>query len=583
MRSKTLLYTLLLLTAFSCVRQPQKSGEEFVVDIPEWFEGDSLRATYLYSEGVRVAALAPKVEVALPYFEKVLEIDSLHAPSHYQIGEIVVRNNPKEGVRHGRIAYLADSTNVDYLGLYGYALVVNNELQRARTIYERLVRLEPHNPYNYQMLASLYKANNMPYMALSLLDSAEYKLGRREEILGQKLNILYSQNRYKEAIAELEKEIANNPRNVEHRTTLGYLYAQTKQDSLAESAFKSVLTLSPQSMDGLLGLATLYKQKGREEEFLQTLKILFLSDGFSPLDAVSFFEKDVADDNEFFRRNFFSINSLITALYLKYPNHAEVERCYAKHLISIGEVERGLDLYKKFTRKENYRPGDDFYMVISGEAYLSRRDSVMHYLDLSITHNPTLAEPYMRKAYELLSIEGEESEVEARKLFKKALKLAESPEEKSDIYCTLANLEVNPNKVARFYKKALEHNPNNATALNNWAYMLVDSPKQLPFALEMSQRACELEPTNATFLDTKAWILFLMGNTEEAKRIMRQAISLDGDGDSTLLLHYGDILAAEGDAFMAEIYYKRALDAGEDATLVEEKIEALKQNKTRDR
>ena len=58
---------------------------------------------------------------------------------------------------------------------------------------------------------------------------------------------------------------------------------------------------------------------------------------------------------------------------------------------------------------------------------------------------------------------------------------------------------------------------------------------------------------------------------------MRQAISLDKSGDSTLLLHYGDILAAEGDGFMAEIYYQRALDAGEDAALIEERIAALKE------
>lgn len=547
------------------------------MEIPEWFVGDTLRATYLYSEGVRVAALADDRREALPYFEKVLEIDSLHAPSHYQIGDMIVRDDPERALRHGAIAYGSDSTNVDYLGFYGYALVSNRDLQKARVIYEKLVKLEPHNAYNYQMLASLYKANNMPYMALSLLDSAEYKLGRREDIMGQKLGLLYSLNLYNRAIEELEKEVGNNPRNVEHRTMLGYLYMQTKQDSLAESTFRSALALSPQSKDGLLGLATFYKQKGREEEFLQVLKTLFLSDNLMPHEAVEIFEEDVTSDKEFLRRNFFTINSLITSLYLKHPDNIGVNRCYARHLIGAGEVERGLELFKRLARNNDYYPGEDFYMVLGGEEYLGRRDSVMHYLDLCIEHNPTHSEPYMRKAYELLSENNKVSKSEAQKLFKQALRLAKNPEEKSDIYCTLANLETSPNKRIKLFKKALDENSNNATALNNWAYELCEPARDLDLALEMSTRACELEPTNPTYLDTKAWVLFLQGNISEAKKIMRQAISLDGNSDSTLLLHYGDILSAEGDAFMAEIYYKRALDAGEDATLIEEKIKALKQ------
>lgn len=547
------------------------------MDIPEWYNTDSLRTEYLYSEGVKVAALAEDRREALPYFEKVLEIDSLHAPTHYQMGDMLLEFDPERALQHGAVVYAADSTNVDYLGLYGYALAYNREVEKSRSIYERLVRLEPHNAYNYQMLASLYRANNMPYMALSLLDSAEYKLGRRVDILEQKLNLLYSLNLYDRAIVELEKEVGNHPRKVEYKTMLGYLYMQTEQDSLAESSFRSALALSPQDNSGLLGLATFYKQKGREEEFLQTIKTLFLSDDFSPYEALEIFEADIVNDREFVRRNFFTVNSIATSLYLKYHEIRCVERAYAEHLISIGEAEKGLDLYKKIVREDRFLPNNDWYMVLSGEEYLGHKDSVMYYIDSAIEHNPEHSSPYVRKAYEVLSPGDKESEAEAKKLLKKALKLTTYSDGRSEIYCSLADLETNPKRREKLYRKSLAENPNNATALNNFAYSLIDSPEHYERALEMSTRACELEPNDPNNLDTKAWLLFLMGNTEEAKRIMRQAISLDSEGDSTLLLHYGDILAAEGDSFMAEIYYKRALGAGEDSGLIEAKIEALKQ------
>ncbi len=577
MKNKALLYTLFFLCFFSCARQPQKSSEGFVVDVPGWYSTDSLRAEYLYSEGVKVATLAKDRREALPYFEKVLEIDSLHAPTHFQMGDIAMRHDPKAALRHGRIASRADSTNVDYLGLYGYSLVSNNELQQARAVYEKLVRLEPRNGYNYQMLASLYQSSNMPYMALSVLDSAEYKLGRTGEIVGQKLGLLYSMNLYDKAIEEIKTEIANNPRSVNHLTMLGYLYTKNKQDSLVVDSFEKALALSPQNTDALLGLATFYKQRGREEEFLQALKTLFMVDEFPAQEAVSIWKSDVIDKEDFYVRNFFTINSLITALYLKHPEVVDVERCYAEHLLRAGETEKGVELYKQIVRKNRYEPNQDLFMVVGGERYLNRSDSAMYYLDLSIKHHPNRTEALLQKAYIILDMDGETATKEAEKLLERAIKVTQSPVEKSEIYCSLANLESNPNKQARLYKRALEEYPDNAMALNNWAYSLINSPKEFARALEMSTRACDLEPTNPTYLDTKAWILFLMGNTAEAKRIMRQAISLDSRGDGTLLLHYGDILAAEGDSFMAEIYYKRALDAGEDGELIEAKIEALKQ------
>ena len=59
---------------------------------------------------------------------------------------------------------------------------------------------------------------------------------------------------------------------------------------------------------------------------------------------------------------------------------------------------------------------------------------------------------------------------------------------------------------------------------------------------------------------------------------MRQALSLDSEGNSTLQLHYGDILFALGEKFMAETYWKRALEAGADKAEVERRLEYSKKN-----
>ena len=52
-------------------------------------------------------------------------------------------------------------------------------------------------------------------------------------------------------------------------------------------------------------------------------------------------------------------------------------------------------------------------------------------------------------------------------------------------------------------------------------------------------------------------MLYRLGRNDEAKKTMQQALSLDRSQSPDLQLHYGDILAALGEKFMAEVYWKR--------------------------
>ena len=112
--------------------------------------------------------------------------------------------------------------------------------------------------------------------------------------------------------------------------------------------------------------------------------------------------------------------------------------------------------------------------------------------------------------------------------------------------------------------------------LNNYAYYLSEEDRELERALAMSSRAIELEQNNATFIDTYAWILYKLGRYDEARKSMRQALSLDTTGSAALPLHYGDILYELGEKFMAETYWRKALEAGADAAEIEARIEKLK-------
>ena len=108
--------------------------------------------------------------------------------------------------------------------------------------------------------------------------------------------------------------------------------------------------------------------------------------------------------------------------------------------------------------------------------------------------------------------------------------------------------------------------------LNNYAYFLSLEERDLERALSMSSLVVALTDNNPTYLDTHAWVLFKLGRTEEAKKLLQKAVALDGQESPELMVHYGDILHELGEQFMAEVYWRRALEKGYDARQIEQRI-----------
>jgi tetratricopeptide (TPR) repeat protein len=82
--------------------------------------------------------------------------------------------------------------------------------------------------------------------------------------------------------------------------------------------------------------------------------------------------------------------------------------------------------------------------------------------------------------------------------------------------------------------------------------------KKLKKALEMSKKTIDAEPNNSTYLDTYGWILHLLGQNEEAKKYIKQAIANGGKGSAAVIDHYGDILFDLGEYDLAFLYWSDA-------------------------
>ena len=110
-------------------------------------------------------------------------------------------------------------------------------------------------------------------------------------------------------------------------------------------------------------------------------------------------------------------------------------------------------------------------------------------------------------------------------------------------------------KAYETYEQALLADPDRTSVLNNYAYYLSQEGRKLRKALKMSRRTIELEPDNATYLDTYGWILYLLHRPKEAKPYFKHAMLYGGKDSAVVLEHYSLVLEALGEQDLAT-YYK---------------------------
>ena len=116
--------------------------------------------------------------------------------------------------------------------------------------------------------------------------------------------------------------------------------------------------------------------------------------------------------------------------------------------------------------------------------------------------------------------------------------------------------ELGDRKLAyKTYEEALSADPDRTSVLNNYAYYLSLEHRKLRKALKMSRRTVELEPDNATYLDTYGWILYLLRKPKEAKPYFKHAMLYGGKDSAVILEHYSKVLEALGETDLAT-YYK---------------------------
>jgi tetratricopeptide (TPR) repeat protein len=192
---------------------------------------------------------------------------------------------------------------------------------------------------------------------------------------------------------------------------------------------------------------------------------------------------------------------------------------------AIPEYEKSLEIYKK----SGIKPAWVFNYTQLGEAY-NKTGKYKKEKKLYKKAEKDFPDNYVLNYQKGLLAIVEGDTVNANKYLEKAKRLAK---ENSWTDANIASQIAfgfsdigKKDKAEEYYRKALSLEPGKPDRMNDLAFLLIDSERNLPEGMELVDKALELSPDNYKYLHCKGWGLFKQRKYLEALEILQKSWDL---------------------------------------------------------
>lgn len=162
--------------------------------------------------------------------------------------------------------------------------------------------------------------------------------------------------------------------------------------------------------------------------------------------------------------------------------------------------------------------------------------------------------------------------------FRKALSLVDKEDisTRSQLVASIGDIyyaREMPDSAFVYYREAVDLDPDNLLALNNFAYYLAENDQDLDLAERYSAICVRANPENDTAIDTYAWIFYKKKDYVKAKEWIDQAVSLEEEKPQSDVLHHaGDIYFMNQQVAKAVDFWEKALKLDPDNKILKKKI-----------
>jgi tetratricopeptide (TPR) repeat protein len=565
---------ILIAPVFALAQNKKPDSAALAVNNRNMSQIDSLVVKQLFFSALGEKIIGNNTHAA-ELFTKVLQLDMNNDAAMYELAAI----KKKEGNYHDAQALMEHAVTVSpdnewYWLSLADCYEKSNNLAPLENVFDELIRIDPDKPEYYFNKGKTYFLEKKYDDALKAYDLLQQMNGLDDDLLAARQKIYLIQGRVDLATADINQMIVNYPGQVRYYLLLAEIYNSNGYTDKALKALQDAEKVDAGNGQLHLALADIYRDKKDNDACFNELKLAF---------AVP----DLDIDQKI---------KILMGYVPKFPdpNAKESALILSKILITAHPTDsRAFAVYGDMLfQNDNYKGAEDAYrrsVMLDSNHYevyeqLVRLELGNNEIDNALKDGQDALSLFPNQAWMnyLVGI----AYVQKKDLVKGMGYLKNTASIETDdkdllslTYSALGDLyhEQKDDKSSDdAYGKALTYNPDNAFALNNYAYYLSLRDEQLDRAAQMSAHSNELQPNTASFEDTYAWILFKQKKYADAKVWIEKAILHDKTNSAVQLEHYGDIMFYLGDTNAAVESWKKARSQGQQSPVLDRKINERK-------
>ena len=548
---------------YSCVslRKSSNSSRESKMQMeqdPLTFE-QRRKFDYYFLEAVRLKERGD-MDAAFDMYSHCLEIHPESAATLYELAKFYMYlGQPQKGEECLRKAMNAEPGNYWYKETLAAYYQSKGENAKAIEVIEEMATQFPTRLEPLMALADMYKRVQDYPKVIQTLNRLEELDGKSEQISMEKFRNYLTMDSTQQAFTEIENLAKEYPYDMRYLTILGDVYLNNDRSEEAYKAYQQVLAQEPGYAPAMLSLASYYERMGFDSLYRVQLDALLLNEKVESQTKVNIMRQLILK-SEREDRDSTKLVGLFQSMLEQEQENADVAMLTAQYLLSKQMNEEAKPvLWQVLDLDPENKPAR--LQLLSFAISKEDLDEVIRICAPAVEYMPEALEFYY---YWGVAHYQQDQKTEAMEVFKKGVRQVGPDSDKnlaSDLYSMLGDLYHTQKLDAEAYAaydSALVYNPDNIGALNNYAYYLSLEKKNLDKAEEMSYRTVKAEPTNETYLDTYAWILFEKGKYAEARIYIDQAIQNGGNQSSVVVEHCGDIYYQNGEREKAVEYWIQA-------------------------
>ena len=495
------------------------------------------------------------------------KIDSTNTAISFYMGMCMIRmnNTTKERCEQG-LALMKKHFEAQPEDLYETTFYAdaNMQLGHPEEALRAIKLLNEYNPNRLELqlrLAEAYSRSGDYVQSNITYDSIAALFGDAIQITSSKIDNYMALNDSAGALKEMRNLLATAPQNDSYNIAMSGLFQHYGMNDSALYYLDRAQEYAPDNGYIYLARAEYYNMAGDSVGYEQQIYNALTAEQLdvdSKLGVLlGYIRQQLAKEDTTQR-----INDLFTVLIQQHPHEARIHQLYSEYFYT--KKEYSLDVNP--TDADGWRN-----MVILNMMDDNYPDAVKA-SEKALEYNPDNLDllGYVAGCYHQM-----EEYDKAIETYEKTLARLDSTdvEKRANLITGMGDTYSEMNDSARTvecYQRALELDPVNSGALNNYAYFLAQRGQDLDHAERMAALAVKDEPDNANFIDTYAWVFFAKKDYDMALLYIKSAV--EKDEDNHLLEHYGDILWFTGEKEQAVEQWTKALELDPDNELLQRKV-----------